>query len=598
MKKSLLVSVVILWMVFPFYVAAQNRIVHFSEIPNIESLNILPDVEGMVLMADDQFVPLQNSILKEGVEVMPGWPVNATGSTNRGGIYCNLDEDPELEIVYNIGNKVYAWNVDGTYVTGWPQTVSSSPSSGAPAYGDIDGDGFGEIVVSCQVPGTGNTGKVYAFEQDGSTVIGFPITCAGGPTRTPVLADLEDDGTMEIIVELRNWPNGFVCVYHGDGTIKEGWPAAMDYIPASAVAVGDITGDGIPEIVAESYYKVWAFGINGDTIQGFPYTAGADRVFSYSSPVIANMDGLGPNEILVGDHNLASGNGAVHIIKSDGTAYPGWPKFVSHWIYGPVSVADINSNGVLDVAVGDQVLSGSAMDYVYAWDKDGTALSGFPIGPIWAVNSQIVIADLDGDNMPELMFDDNTGSAIYNGYNHDGTIMEGWPINVTGTSFFINPFVTDVDGDGLLNINGGGYDQTGDKSYIYMWENDVVYNEQKAVLPVLQYNVRHTGVYGEKGNPSVSVKEHPEINRMEFSCFPNPCSRQTKLYFDLIEEGNISLSVFDEKGVLISQIAPGKLNAGSHEIILNTSGFENGVYFLHLSDPLKTNMVQRILVLR
>jgi signal transduction histidine kinase len=65
---------------------------------------------------------------------------------------------------------------------------------------------------------------------------------------------------MEIIVELRNWPNGFVCVYHGDGTIKQGWPAAMDYIPASAVAVGDITGDGIPESslprVWESFYKV------------------------------------------------------------------------------------------------------------------------------------------------------------------------------------------------------------------------------------------------------------------------------------------------------------------------------------------------------
>ena len=68
--------------------------------------------------------------------------------------------------------------------------------------------------------------------------------------------------------------------------------------------------------------------------------------------------------------------------------------------------------------------------------------------------------------------------------------------------------------------------------------------------------------------------------------------------FNLKQTEKNSLSVFDEKGVLISQIDPGKLNAGNHEIILNTSGFENGVYFLHLSDPLKINMVQRILVLR
>jgi len=598
MKRNLLIPLILLISFLPFLVAAQNRVVHFSQIPNFESINVIPDVEGMVLMSDEQFFPVQNPCFKDAVEVMEGWPVGANGSTNRGGIYCNLDDDPELEIMYNIDNKVFAWNADGTDVTGWPKSVSSSPSSGAPAYGDIDGDGVEEVVVSCQAPGTGNTGKIYAFGRDGSIVSGFPVSCAGGPTRTPVLADLEDDGAMEIIVELRNYPNGNVCVYHGDGTIKEGWPVAMDYIPASSVAVGDITGDGIPEIIAESYYKVWAFGINGDTIAGFPYTPGADRVFSYSSPVIANMDGIGPNEILVGDHNLSSGNGAVHVIKNDGTAYPGWPKFVSHWIYGPIAVADIDGNGIMDVTVGDQVLSGSAMDYVYGWDKDGMALTGFPIGPVWAVNSQIILADLDGDNMLELMFDDNTGNGIYNGFNHDGTMMEGWPITVSGTSFFINPFVTDIDGDGMLNLNGGGYDSDADKSYIYLWTNGVGYNEQKAVLPVLQYNVRHTGVYGEKGNPTVSVNDKPDLHRFQLNCYPNPCNDKIRLAFILSQTENILLSVFDGKGMLIKRTDLGTMQAGNGNFLLNITGFDNGIYFIQLNGSLKTNLKQKILVLK
>ena len=213
----------------------------------------------------------------------------------------------------------------------------------------------------------------------------------------------------------------------------------MDYIPASSVAVGDINGDDIPEIVAESYYKVWTFDIDGNTLEGFPYTPPAGGVFSYSSPVLADFDDDGFREIVVGDHTLGGG-GAVHIIKNDGSSMDNWPSYTQNWIYGPPSVGDIDEDGSLDVAIGDQILSGVPTDYVYAWDISGTALNGFPIGPIWAVNSQIILADLDGDAMLELMFDDNTGEGIFYCFNHDGTMMDGWPLEVEGSTFFQNSF--------------------------------------------------------------------------------------------------------------------------------------------------------------
>jgi hypothetical protein len=561
---------------------AQKKLLHIDDIPNPAAYEKYADVEGFLLI-DESMKPLQYSVFDESVVVMDGWPVKENGSTSRGGVYGNLDDDPELEIIYNIGNKTYAFNVDGTYADGWPKNVSSSPEYGAPAYGDIDGDGYEEVVVSCRQPGTGNAGRIYAFERNGETVAGFPIYCDGGPTRTPVLADLDADGAMEIIVELRDWPDGKVCAYHGDGGIMQGWPAVMDYIPASSVAVGDITGDGVPEIIAESYYSVWAFSIHGDTLPGFPYAPGANRVFSYSSPVIVDFEGFGNAVILVGDHSLTSGNGAVHIINSDGTAYPGWPKYVPNWIYGPVSVADIDGDINLDIAVGDQVLSGVESDYVYAWDQYGEVLPGFPIGPIWAVNSQIIVADLDGDNMVELMFDDNTGNGIYNGYNHDGTMMDGWPLDVEGTSFFINPMALDVNGDGMLNLNGGGYDSNTLQSWIYLWDAGVPYNEELAVLPVLQYNVRHTGVYGERGNPMVGVEESVEMKQVSATCFPNPCNSQTKLSLILNESGNLSIAIFDLKGSLMNTVEYGMVEAGKTQTKLKTGVLDAGVYFVQLS---------------
>ncbi len=566
---------------------AQKKLVHITEIPNADAYEKYADVEGFLVIDENYAQPIQHSVFKGSVEVMDGWPVKESGATNRGGIWANLDDDPELEIIYNIGLKTYAWNVDGTYADGWPVNVSSSPQYGAPAYGDIDGDGYDEVVVSCRQPGSGNTGRVYAFERDGSTVAGFPIYCTGGPTRTPVLTDLDADGSMEIIVELRNWPNGGVCVYHGDGSIMDGWPVSMDYIPGSAVAVGDITGDGVPEIIAESYYKVWAFSIYGDTLDGFPYEPGTDRVFSYSSPVIADLDGFGAPVIIVGDHSLGAGNGAVHVIKKDGSSYPGWPKYTSHWIYGPPSVADIDGDGSLDIVIGDQVLSPAPADYVYGWDKSGNNLPGFPIGPIWSINSQIIIADLDGDNLVELMFDDNTGAGIYNGYNHDGTMMEGWPIEVDGTSFFINPMVMDINGDGALNLNGGGYVDASSESWIYLWDAGVAYNEELAVLPVLQYNVRHTGVYGEKGNPTVGIegdyKGDHNTNYISAFCYPNPCKSQANISLELNGPGNLSLSIIDIKGSLIYNISYGMAQSGKFQIPMSTTGFDAGVYFVQLS---------------
>ncbi len=73
-------------------------------------------------------------------------------------------------------------------------------------------------------------------------------------------------------------------------------------------------------------------------------------------------------------------------------------------------------------------------------------------------------------------------------------MMEGWPIDVEGTSFFINSMALDANGNGMLNLNGGGYDSNTSQSWIYLWDAAVVYNKEMAVMPVLQYNLRHTGV--------------------------------------------------------------------------------------------------------
>ena len=197
---------------------SQPVVIDTSSLAKLPGLRYAPDVLGKVLI-DKNLISYKNIFLSgDTVSVYPNWPVTEDGENERGGVFANLDTDPELELIYPVGAALYAFNIDGTPVDGWPVTLDY-PTDGAPAFGDIDGDSVGEIVATTHQIGTYAFGTVYAFKTDGTDVAGFPVTTEGGAVRTPVMADLDGDGAMEIIIAVRLWPEGFIYAYRGDGTI-------------------------------------------------------------------------------------------------------------------------------------------------------------------------------------------------------------------------------------------------------------------------------------------------------------------------------------------------------------------------------------------
>lgn len=315
----------------------------------ISSLQKIPDVMGYIsIMNDERPQTVYYGMQTDSFPSFPGFPKNLTGASFEGGIFCNMDSDADLEILYSSGSTVNAWNYDGSVLAGWPKTLSGA-IQGAPSFGDIDGDGQGEVVIGTS--SGSSAGFVYAYERDGSTVAGFPIN-HGYTTRTIVLGDVDNNGTMEIITNKRLSGAGEVYVYNGNGTVRAGWPKSINHVPASSCAVGDITGDNFPEIIAESYSSLYAWDKDGNVLSGFPFVQPANDVNSYSSPVLAELTGDNKREIIWGTHILGAG-GNVYILKSDGSQLAGWPKSVSNWIYGPPSVGYINNDNILDIAVGD-----------------------------------------------------------------------------------------------------------------------------------------------------------------------------------------------------------------------------------------------------
>jgi hypothetical protein len=544
--QTVMKHIILLSLLMPLMVGAQVRIVDENVGLNIPGISSFVNPNGKILVSEDYFNHDTPDAILADPPFFPNFPLyTLDGVSIRGGVIEDLDNDGENEIIYNFGLYCHAFNLDGTELTGWP-TIMDFPNIGAPAVGDVDGDGFNEVVVTTDQYGM--NGSIYVFEHTGYLAPGFPISYNGAPMRTPVLANLDDDPELEIVVNIRIWPDAFVYVYNGDGTVVDGWPNQLDYIPGAPCAVGDINNDGEPDVIAVSYWSVYAFEKNGKLMNNFPFTPDDGvRAFSYSSPVLADIDEDGKREIVIGGttETPQPKNGAVYVINDDGTLVDGWPRYVDSWIFAPVSVADIDDDGHLDIFVGDQVLSPTPANAFYGWNKDGQYIPGFPISQQDAINTQAMIGDLDGDMELEIVYENNLYDGKYFIINHDGTPMELYTLDPVGSTFFNNPTFDDLDKDGKLDITAGiGHVQEGTGD-MYAWAPAVTYHEDLMVLRVLQYNNRHTGVYGETG--PVGIDDH-SATRAFVSVYPNPCSDQLLINLTGEWNGPIQLEIHDLLG--------------------------------------------------
>jgi len=568
----------------------------------VYSQQSIPDVMGFSNPKNKITSPLNIESSRDTLPNFPGFPKVVSGTTFEGPIYCNMDGDADLEILINIGYTIQAYNKDGSNVPGWPITVTL-PLQGSPAFGDVDGDGQ-EDIICVSILGA-SQGRVYAYKKNGTSLTGFPIV-HGYISRSPVLADLNNDGKMEIIVNKRLSGAGEVYVYKGDATIYPGWPKPINHVPASSSAVGDINGDGIPEIVAESYTSLYVWDRDGNLLPGFPFLLPGDYRNSYSSPVLADVNNDNSREIIFGSQSQ-SGTGCVHILKNDGTVYPNWPKITDNWVYTTPAVGLINGDAILDIAVGDQILSQTPIDKLYCWDVNGNSLAGFPVSNLNAINSQILIGDIDGDANMELIIDDNNRTdpgevGQYLAFNHDGTPVAGWPVPINGWTMFNGPALTDIDRNGILDIIGSGQTGFGTTSNINvnLWNTGKTYNPNRIILPVFQYNVRHDGVYnsptlvsiGTSGNNPSQLITGYELKQN----FPNPFNPSTTISFSIPKQGFVTLAVYDMLGKQVSSLINEVKATGNYEVSFNASNLSSGIYIYKLSAENFTASKQMILI--
>lgn len=136
---------------------------------------------------------------------LPGWGHSAgdTLVTGLGAGDPDGDGVPEV-LTQSVHSQLTFWNRDGYPSPGWPKRATKEDlrTWSPPLALDADGDHRSEVV------GMNASGMVAALRVDGREADGWPLATGAGATGAPVAADLNRDGTLDLVA-----PDRFSLLY-------------------------------------------------------------------------------------------------------------------------------------------------------------------------------------------------------------------------------------------------------------------------------------------------------------------------------------------------------------------------------------------------
>ncbi len=281
-------------------------------------------------------------------------------------------------------------------------------------------------------------GLVHAINAMGEELPGFPANVNDGISGSPAIADIDNDGDLEIVVGSRD--NNLYVIQH-DGS-AEAIVTANGYLMATP-SLADLDDDGDYEIIAPGY---------GRDIQIVHH----DGSHFGASPLYVDPERMvrGAAVAHINDHTLwvivvSTQSGNLHVLDMLGDELAGFPVSLGAGSQSDVSVADLDGDGNLEILVGADNTSLHCVSFT------GEILWTHQNG-IAPVRSSPAIVDLVANGGLEVAFISMDGQLWV--LDAAGALVDGWPQSV-GSFSLSSPVAADIDNDGTPELFAGSDDE-------------------------------------------------------------------------------------------------------------------------------------------
>ncbi|MCF7918666.1 MAG: SUMF1/EgtB/PvdO family nonheme iron enzyme [Candidatus Cloacimonetes bacterium] len=213
------------------------------------------------------------------------------------------------------------------------------------------------------------------------------------------------------------------------------------------------------------------------------------------------------------------------------------------------------------------------------------------------------------DNFTTFKHDNILRSFNLNQYEFNGSLTLASENNIPVTSRIIAYCDDEIRGiSTLLDYT----EQLGRKYYALMVYSNLEYEEGfqlyyqedagSEMIPLdYSFNFESDMILGDFMEPVVitlpNVDNDEVINPQNtFSVYPNPFNPETTIQFNVAEDCQVSLDVYNIKGQKIVSLINDKLESGNHSVTWNAESFSSGIYYLRLETDGKVQYRKSILL--
>jgi uncharacterized protein (TIGR03437 family) len=296
--------------------------------------------------------------------------------------------------------------------------------------GDFNGDGKPDLAVSGDDSEGNGAVEILLGVGDG-TFRSAGVIAVGLPATRIAQADFNGDGKLDLAVSVGRDGQVMILLGNGDGgfraPIDSGakTPAGQLSALIAAMAVGDVNGDGLPDLVLGPYTFETSSSIavmlgKGDGTFQSPVNSSLDRV-DKPKIVVADLNGDGRADVFVTGWSPTEKQRYGRLLgNADGSLTLTWSTYTYKFAFGSIlTVGDFTGHGKRDVMALD------FLDYPFPgrltfWGflngsihETGSAFDNIPVDSGSGLRFVSMTAgDVNGDGKQDLLVTDQSGSLL------------------------------------------------------------------------------------------------------------------------------------------------------------------------------------------